>query len=100
MTKGISYKAQTSAFAKGESSPVTVLEDCLSKIDARDGDVKAFVCLALDNAREAAVASAERWKKGKPLSPIDGMPVAVKDIIETADMPTGQGSPLWEGFES
>src|SRR4029077_16890495 len=37
---------------------------------------------------------------GKPLSPTDGMPIAIKDIIETADMPTGQGSPLWEGQES
>ena len=29
--------------------------------------------------------------------PVDGMPIAVKDVIETADMPTGQGSPMWEG---
>ena len=48
----------------------------------------------------AAEASATRWRDGKPLSPIDGMPIAIKDIIETADMPTGQGSPLWEGTVS
>ena len=41
-----------------------------------------------------------RWRNGKALSAIDGMPVAIKDIIETADMPTGQGSPLWEGTAS
>ena len=53
-----------------------------------------------DGARKAADASAARWRHGKPLSPIDGMPIAIKDIIETADMPTGQGSPLFEGHES
>jgi Asp-tRNA(Asn)/Glu-tRNA(Gln) amidotransferase A subunit family amidase len=41
--------------------------------------------------------SAERWCAGRPLSPIDGMPLGIKDIIETADMPTGQGSPLFVG---
>ena len=44
--------------------------------------------------------SSARWRDGKPLSPIDGMPIAIKDIIETADMPTGQGSPMLEGQES
>src|SRR5262249_33665584 len=53
-----------------------------------------------ESARRAADESTERWSSGKPLSPIDGMPIAIKDIIETFDMPTGQGSPMWEGFES
>ena len=53
-----------------------------------------------DGAIAAADASTARWRDGKPLSPIDGMPIAIKDIIETADMPTGQGSPLWEGTDS
>ena len=35
-----------------------------------------------------------------PLSPIDGMPIGIKDIIETADMPTEQGSPLFVGWRS
>jgi len=52
-----------------------------------------------DGAIKAADASTARWRDGKPLSPIDGMPVAIKDIIETADMPTGQGSPMWEGAD-
>ena len=61
--------------------------------------IGAFVDVNRDGARKAADASAARWRAGKPLSPIDGMPVAIKDIIETADMPTGQGSPLWEGAD-
>ena len=37
---------------------------------------------------------------GKPLSPIDGMPIGIKDIIETIDMPTENGSPLFAGYRS
>ena len=49
-------------------------------------------------ARLAASAAAERWRAGKPLSAIDGMPVGVKDMIDTADMVTGMGSPLFDGY--
>jgi Asp-tRNA(Asn)/Glu-tRNA(Gln) amidotransferase A subunit family amidase len=51
-------------------------------------------------ARAAADQSTERWRAGKPLSPIDGMPIGIKDIMETADMPTEQGSPLFKGWQS
>ena len=51
-------------------------------------------------ARAAADQSTKRWREGKPLSPIDGMPVGIKDIIETIDMPTENGSPLFAGFRS
>src|SRR5205807_6813220 len=42
----------------------------------------------------------KRWRAMRPLSPIDGMPVAIKDIIETADMSTEQGSPLFVGWRT
>ena len=51
-------------------------------------------------ARAAADASTARWKAGKPASAIDGMPMGIKDIIETADMPTEMGSPLFAGWRS
>jgi Asp-tRNA(Asn)/Glu-tRNA(Gln) amidotransferase A subunit family amidase len=65
-----------------------------------EGKIHAFVSTNLGAARAAADQSAERWKAGRPLSPIDGMPVGIKDIIETADMPTEQGSPLFKGWQS
>src|SRR6185503_16987429 len=40
------------------------------------------------------------WRTGQPLSPIDGMPVGIKDIMETEDMPTELGSPLFAGWRS
>ncbi len=53
--------------------------------------------LNLEGARVAADQATARWREGKPLSPIDGMPIGIKDIIETIDMPTEQGSPLFVG---
>ena len=94
-----SYLAATGGFAGGTDSPSDFLERCIAEIESRDGEVKAFVVTNLDAARSAAAESTERWTSGKQLSPIDGMPVGVKDVMETADMPTGQGSPLFEGRE-
>src|SRR6476646_4136716 len=94
------YLAATAKFASGDDNPREFLERCLKALDAWEPQIGAFVNLNIPAARAAADASTARWRAGKPLSPIDGMPVAIKDIIETADMPTGQGSPMWEGQES
>ncbi|MCQ8783598.1 amidase [Mangrovibrevibacter kandeliae] len=100
MTQIGSYTARAEAFRSGEDSPVAVLEACLAEIGKRESVVKAFKAMAIERARAEAAESEARWRRGEPLSPIDGMPVGIKDILETADMPTGQGSPLWEGFET
>ena len=85
-------------FASSKDSPRKFLERCIAQIDAWEPKIGAFVNLNLAGARAAADRSAERWRAGKPLSPIDGMPIGVKDIIETIDMPTENGSPLFAGF--
>ncbi len=95
-----SYLAASADFAAGKDSPSAFLERCLAEIAAREPQVQAFVCYDADNARTLAEASSRRWKDGKPLSPIDGMPIGVKDVIETADMPTGMGSPLFTGVRT
>ena len=68
--------------------------------EAWEPTVGAFVCHDIASARAAADRSAARWRDGRPLSPIDGMPLGIKDIIETADMPTEQGSPLFVGWRT
>ncbi|AMN39386.1 amidase [Rhodoplanes sp. Z2-YC6860] len=93
------YVSHGADLRSGKLSPKTYLEETLSKITQLDKSIGAFVTVNRDGARQAAEDSAKRWANGKPLSPIDGMPVAIKDIIETADMPTGQGSPMWEGTD-
>lgn len=95
-----SFAGYAEAFRSGKTSPVDLLDAGLARIDMHEREVRAFVVLNRERAYEAAGASAARWRAGKPLSRIDGMPVAIKDIIETHDMPTGQGSPMWTGFQS
>jgi len=95
-----SFAQSLPAFTAGTDTPRAFLERCLAEIEAREGQVKAFVETAIPAARQAADEATARWKAGKPLSSIDGMPIGVKDVIETKDMPTGMGSPLFTGWRS
>jgi Asp-tRNA(Asn)/Glu-tRNA(Gln) amidotransferase A subunit family amidase len=94
------YFPATEKFADGGDSPRAFLERCLESLEAWEPSVGAFVALNLEAARAAADESTKRWRGGHQISPIDGMPVGIKDIIETADMPTQNGSPLFDGFRS
>jgi Asp-tRNA(Asn)/Glu-tRNA(Gln) amidotransferase A subunit family amidase len=94
------YLAATKDFASGVQTPRQFLERSLELLDYWEPQIGAFVTTALPAARAAADQSSERWRAGKPLSPIDGMPVGIKDIIETVDMPTQMGSPLFAGWRS
>lgn len=95
--KPLAYVEGTATFGEGKDSPSAYLERCLDVIAAREGTVKAWVTLNETGAKEQAAASSARWKAGKPLSPIDGMPIGVKDLYMTKDMPTQMGSPLYAG---
>tara|TARA_R110000868_G_scaffold17851_7_gene77962 strand:- start:326 stop:1678 length:1353 start_codon:yes stop_codon:yes gene_type:complete len=92
------YFDATANFADGSDTPRAFLDRCIAEIERLDGDVKAFVVTGLDSARAAADESTARWKAGAPLSPLDGMPIGVKDIMETAELGTEQGSPLFKGY--
>src|SRR5947209_5756130 len=94
------YLAATARFAAGADTPRDFLERCLADLAALEPKIGAFVHLNLDGARVAADQSSARWREGRPRSPIDGMPIGIKDIIETAAMPTEQGSPLFVGWRS
>lgn len=92
-----SFVALSDDFRERRTTPREFLDGCLERIDRLDDTIRAFVALNRDAAMEAADASSRRWHDGSPRSPVDGMPIAVKDVIETRDMPTGQGSPLFAG---
>ena len=94
-----SYFEATAKFADGSDTPRAFMDRCIGDIERLDGDVQAFVVTGLDAARAAADESTARWAAGKQLSPIDGMPIGVKDIMETAEFPTEQGSPLFKGWK-
>jgi Asp-tRNA(Asn)/Glu-tRNA(Gln) amidotransferase A subunit family amidase len=98
--KPLSYTARLADFASGADTPTAFLERCLANLEAFEPVVGAFVHVEIEKARAAAAASTARWSEGRPLSRIDGMPVGIKDVIETADMPTQCGSPVFEGHRS
>jgi Asp-tRNA(Asn)/Glu-tRNA(Gln) amidotransferase A subunit family amidase len=98
MTRLLNFENAAVQFRQGALTPRDYLEQAIAAIDARENQVHAFVRLNLDQARAQADASGERYRRQAPLSPIDGMPVGIKDIIDTADMPTEMGSGLYRGW--
>lgn len=88
----------SAAFREGRSTPRLLLEQCMAALKRHEKSVQAFVTLDSRGARRAADAATRRYKSGRPLSPIDGCPIAVKDIIATADMPTQMNSPIYKGW--
>jgi len=92
------FLAGSKQFAAGTETPRAYLERCLAALGEHEPAVSAFVTTDLAGARKAADAATERWRAGKQRSAIDGMPVGIKDIIETYDMPTQMGSPLFDGW--
>jgi Asp-tRNA(Asn)/Glu-tRNA(Gln) amidotransferase A subunit family amidase len=94
------YLPRSSRFSSGLDTPSAFLERCLARVRTYEPQIGAFVHLEIEGAQKQAEASTQRWRAGKPLSPIDGMPVGIKDVIETLDMPTEMGSPLFAGWRS
>ncbi len=93
----LSFHDQRGRFLDGSDTPRAYLERCLERIEALEPAVKAWAFLNTEGARRAADAASARYKNGAPLSPIDGMPIGIKDLIETCDMPTEYGSDLFRG---
>ena len=81
------------ALARRELSAVALLRDCLDRIAEREEQVRAFVHLAA----EAALEQARVLDAGPIRGPLHGLPLGVKDIFDTADMPTECGSPIFAG---
>ena len=79
--------------ARGALTSEKLVEDCLARIRAREKEVRAWV--HLDPA--AAIAAAREADRSPRLSALHGLPVGVKDICDTADMPTAYGSPIFAG---
>ncbi|MGJ3261383.1 MAG: amidase [Rhodospirillales bacterium] len=95
--RGLTFHDAKSAFADGSDTPSAYLERCLETVAAREPVVQAFASLNEEAARAAAAASSKRWQSGNPLSSIDGMPVGIKDLLETRDMPTQMGCAAFDG---
>src|SRR6185437_4014552 len=93
----LTFHTHLAAFEAGSDTPRAYLERCLETISAREGVVRAWVVLNESAARTQADASTGRWRTGRPLSQIDGMPIGIKDLLETKDMPTQLGCASFAG---
>ena len=83
---------------KGKQISARALTDAyLARTDARDADVGAWIYMNPDHARAQADALDASLAAGTPPGPLHGLPVGLKDILDTADMPTENGSKLFAG---
>ena len=81
------------AIANGSGKAAALIEASLARIDERDGHIQAWTHVAREQARAVA-----RARDGEPpRGPLHGIPIAVKDVIDTHDMPTEYGSPIYRG---
>jgi aspartyl-tRNA(Asn)/glutamyl-tRNA(Gln) amidotransferase subunit A len=91
--------ALAKAFREGRLSPVAVTEAALARVQSLNPTLNAFVALRVAAALDEARNSAERYAAGRPLSALDGVPLAVKDNLLTFDMPTTWGSMALQGHQ-
>ncbi len=94
----LSVSEAAAQIRQGNLSPVDLVESLLARIDALDGDLKAWVTIdreeVLETARKRAIAA--DW--GGQLGPIHGVPVGLKDIFYTSGMLTACGSKVYADF--
>src|SRR5262245_44891184 len=84
---------------EGMISSRELVEACLARWRAVETDVQAWAFLDPKHALRQARAADELRLSGQPTGPLHGVPVGIKDIIDTADMPTESGSVLHAGRE-
>lgn len=88
----LSASELSAAYAAGTLSPPEVLASCLARVEERNPGLNAIVTLDAAGARIAAEASAARWRSGKPLGPLDGVPITLKDSLLTQGLRSTRGS--------
>jgi Asp-tRNA(Asn)/Glu-tRNA(Gln) amidotransferase A subunit family amidase len=82
---------------EGRITSVELVRDCLARVEEVEPSVHAWAYLDREHVMRQAQAADLRRMQGKALGPLHGVPVGIKDIFDTNDMPTEFGSPIWAG---
>lgn len=82
---------------EGRLKSAELVADCLKRIEETDSGIQAWAFLDPAHAMMQAEAADLHRAQGKALGPLHGVPVGIKDIFDTGDMPTEFGSPVWAG---
>lgn len=94
-TRRVSARALREAYADGRVSPVEVLDGVLARVSRREfgrATYSPFCCLDEERALEAARGSEARWRAGRPIGPLDGVPAPIKDEHDMVGLPTTMGT--------
>ncbi len=94
----LSALEQAAAVRAGDTSSLELVEHFAARIAEHGRTVGAFVTLTLDRARAQAREADSAVRAAEALPPLHGVPTAVKDLNLVAGVPTGFGSPVFEGF--
>jgi len=86
------------AYRAGDTTPTAATEAYLARIAAHDEKIGAFLTVTRDEALSEARVSDERYRKGMPRGPLDGVPVALKDVFCTRRVRTTCGSKILSTF--
>jgi aspartyl-tRNA(Asn)/glutamyl-tRNA(Gln) amidotransferase subunit A len=81
-------------YKRGKASPVETMKAVLARADKINPKLNALTRIDADESIAAAKASERRWKKGKQLSPLDGVPVSIKELVRVKGWPHTFGSKL------
>ena len=87
----LGVKDAVTALKKGVCSSERLIESCLAKIKSNNGKMNGFIHVETEQATRDALQSDNRRKNGTLLSPLDGVPLAVKDNIDILGQPTTNG---------
>src|SRR5580704_9956437 len=81
-------------YRKGKASPVETMKAVLARSEKIGPRINAFTRVDAGAALKAARASERRWRKGEPLSALDGVPVSIKELVRAKGWPASMGSKL------
>jgi Asp-tRNA(Asn)/Glu-tRNA(Gln) amidotransferase A subunit family amidase len=94
---GLGIAQAAEEIREGRISSAELVADCLKRNEEIDAKVQAWAHLDSTHVLRQAEAADEHRRHGRPLGPLHGVPVGIKDIFDTLDYPTEFGSPIWAG---